>query len=101
VFSSKHVWVQKTIYGMLQAAVLWYQKLRSDLEWGGFDSNPYDPCVANCKVKGSQHIIQFPVDDDWISSHMDPMSLEDLFNHFSTMFQTDPTFCKKKSNAVP
>ena len=29
----------------------------------GFKFNPYDPCVANQKVKGSQHTILFHVDD--------------------------------------
>ena len=35
------------IYGMLQAAPLWYNKFRKDLEGLGFKFNSYDPCVAN------------------------------------------------------
>ena len=53
----------RAIYGMLQAALLWYKKFRKDLEAQGFKFNPYDPCVANWKVKGSQHTILFHVDD--------------------------------------
>ncbi|KAL7568952.1 hypothetical protein ACA910_000696 [Epithemia clementina (nom. ined.)] len=58
-----YVQVLKAIYGMLQAALLWYKKFRSDLEGQGFKFNPYDPCVANRQVKGSQHTILFHVDD--------------------------------------
>ncbi len=37
----------KAIYGMLQSSLLFYRKLRADLEQEGFKMNPYDPCVAN------------------------------------------------------
>ena len=58
-----YVQVLWAIYGMLQVALLWYKKFRKDLEAQGFKFNPYDPCVANWKVKGSQHTILFHVDD--------------------------------------
>ena len=40
-----YVQVLKAIYGMLQAALLWYKTFRKDLESMGFEFNPYDPCV--------------------------------------------------------
>lgn len=42
-----YVQVLRALYGMLQAALLWYKKLQTDLEEQGFKFNPYDPCVAN------------------------------------------------------
>ena len=39
--------VDKAIYGMLQSALLFYKKWRTDLEAKGFVINPCDPCVAN------------------------------------------------------
>jgi hypothetical protein len=45
-----YVQVIKALYGMLKAALLWYQKFKGDLEEEGFVFNPYDPCVANRKV---------------------------------------------------
>ena len=54
--------VLRALYGMLVAAILWYQKLRKDLESIGFKINPYDPCVANQMVKGKQHTVVFHVD---------------------------------------
>ena len=47
----------KAIYGMLRAAILFYKRLRSDLENMGFKINPYDPCVANKMVNGHQMTI--------------------------------------------
>ena len=63
--------VNKAIYGMLVASLLWYEKFCKDLEGFGFEFNPYDPCVANKMVNGNQHTIRFHV-DDVMSSHMDP-----------------------------
>ena len=42
-----YVRLSKALYGMLRAALLFYKRLRSDLENMGFEVNPYDPCVAN------------------------------------------------------
>jgi hypothetical protein len=58
-----YVKVLKAMYGMLEAALLWYKTFRKDLEDIGFIFNPYYPCVANKKVQGSQHTILFHVDD--------------------------------------
>ena len=58
-----YVQVLKAIYGMLQAALLWYNKFRQELEKEGFEFNPYDPCVGNRTKNGSQHTIRFHVDD--------------------------------------
>jgi hypothetical protein len=58
-----YVEVLKAIYGVLEAALLWYKTFRKDLKDNGFIFNPYDPCVANKKVQGSQQTIVFHVDD--------------------------------------
>jgi len=61
--------VLKALYGMLQAALLWYKKFRSDLESIGYIFNPYDPCVANKMIDGKQHTIRFH-GDDLMASHV-------------------------------
>ncbi len=66
-----YVRVLRGIYGMLQAALLWYSKFRKDLEEIGFIFNPYDPCIANKMINDKQHTIRFHV-DDLLSSHEDP-----------------------------
>ena len=72
-----YVQVLRALYGMLQAALLWYKKFRSELEEEGFKFNPYDPCVANRMRKGSQHTIVFHV-DDIKSSHKLPKVNDDF-----------------------
>ena len=53
----------KALNWMLRVALLFYRKLRADLEDMGFEVNPYDPCVANKIVNGSQCTIVWHVDD--------------------------------------
>jgi hypothetical protein len=64
-----YVEVLKVIYGMLEAALLWYKILRKDLEDIGFNFKPDDPCVANKKVQGLQQTILFHVEDNLKLSH--------------------------------
>ena len=47
----------------MEASLMFYQKLLKDLEEKGFKTNPYDPCVANKEVNGSQFTIKWHVDD--------------------------------------
>ena len=65
-----HIQVLRAIHGMLQLSLLWYKKLRKDLEEQGFEFNPYDPCVANQVKKDKQHTVVFHV-NDLKSSHVD------------------------------
>ena len=58
-----YVRLSKALYGMLRVALLFYKRLRSDLENKGFEVNPYDPCVANKVVNGCQKTICWHVDD--------------------------------------
>ena len=62
-----YVRVLKAIYGMLQSALLFYKKLRMDLEESGFEVNPYNPCVANKKVRGTQMTVVWHVNNMKIS----------------------------------
>ena len=66
-----YVKILRAIYGMLVASLLWYRKLRSDLEEIGFKFNEYDSCVANRQVKNNQQTVRFHV-DDILCSHIDP-----------------------------
>ena len=55
------------LYGTMVAALLYYQKFTNSLKEKGYNVNPYDPCVWNKKIKGSQCTICFHVDDCKIS----------------------------------
>jgi hypothetical protein len=72
-----YVHVVKALYGMLQSALLFYKKLVKDLAQIGFETNPYDPCIANRQVNGKQHTVTWHV-DDLKSSHVDPQVNDDF-----------------------
>ena len=55
--------LSKALYGMLRAALLFYKRVKSDLDDRGFVVNPYDPCVANKMIDGSQITVCWHVDD--------------------------------------
>jgi hypothetical protein len=58
-----YVEMKKVLYGVLQSSLLYYKKFRKDLEGIGFVVNPYDPCVANRIINGSQHTVTWHVDN--------------------------------------
>ena len=65
-----YVKLDKALYGMLRVALLFYKKLRRDLEEMGFVINPYDPCVANKMLNGKQMTVCWHV-DDLLVTHME------------------------------
>ena len=62
-----YVRLSKALYGMFKAALLFYKRLRFDLEEMGFVINPYDPCVANMMVNGAQITVCWHVENIKIS----------------------------------
>ncbi len=59
--------LQKALYGMMKSELLFYKKLVGELQNMGFEINPYDLCIANKMVNGSQMAIRWHVDDLMIS----------------------------------
>jgi hypothetical protein len=66
-----YVILAKAFYGTLQAALLFWQNLSTQLEKWGFKINPYNFCVANKTINGKQCTIVWHVDDLKVS-HVDP-----------------------------
>ena len=63
--------LRTALYGIMQAAFLWYETFSTCLRADGFKLNKYDPCVANKIIYGKQCTICWHVDDIKIS-HVDP-----------------------------
>ena len=80
-----YVCLLKALYGTLQAALLFYKKLKKDLESIGFKVNPYDPCVANRIINGKQHTVTWHV-DDLKSSHVDPKVNDEFLGWLEKMY---------------
>ena len=69
-----YVKLQKALYGLMRSALLFYRRLVKDLEGNGFVINPYDPCIANKMVNGTQMMVCWHVDDLKVS-HKDDAEL--------------------------
>jgi len=74
-----YVLILRALYGMIKSPLLFYRKLREDLEGEGFVVNPYDPCVANKTVNGKQLTVMWHVDDLKVS-HVDPKVVDKFIN---------------------
>ena len=72
-----YVHILRTLYGLLQASLLYYKKFRKDIESHGFVVNPYDPCVANKMVEGKQLTLTWHV-DDFKMSHVKEQVLDNF-----------------------
>ena len=90
-----YVRLSKALYGMLRAALLFYKRLRSDLDNMGFEVNPYDPCVANKMVNGHQMTVCWHVDDLKVS-HKEESAVTALAMKLSKLYGSKTTICRGK-----
>jgi hypothetical protein len=74
--------VNVAIYGTLKAALLFWKKLSSSLKQRDFIINPYDWCVANKDINGTQCTIVWHVDDLKIS-HKDSAVVDEVIASLS------------------
>lgn len=75
----------KAIYGCVQSALLWYKMFHSHLKEIGFELNPYDPCIANKIIEGTQCTIAWYVDDTKIS-HVNPEVVTQVIGQIEERF---------------
>ena len=90
-----YVRFSKSLYGMLRAALLFYNRLRNYLENMGFKINPYDPCVANKMVNGHQMTIYWHVDDLKVS-HKDNNDVTVLAEKIADLYGPKTTISRGK-----
>ena len=83
-----YVELVKALYGAIHAALIFWRKFTKQITEWGFTVNPYDWCVANKMVRGSQLTIAWHVDDLKIS-HVDKEVLEDLIKQLDGPFRND------------
>jgi hypothetical protein len=77
--------LKKALYGTLQATLLFWKDLSGVLESWGFKLNPYDDCVANCDIEGSQCTILWHVDDLKIS-HVNPEVVSNIIRRLNERY---------------
>ena len=74
------------IYGMIQSSLLFYKKLRKDLESEKFEVNSYDPCVANKIINGNQMTVSWHVDDLKVS-HKESKFVEEFIEWIKSKYE--------------
>ena len=80
-----YVKVIRSIYGCIEAALLWYQLYKETLEKEGFILNPYEMCIANKTIDGKQCTVAWYVDDNKIS-HDNPSVVSDVLKMIENNF---------------
>ena len=83
-----YVEILKAMYGMIKSPLLFYRKLRKDLEGRGLVFNPYDGCVANKTVNGEQLTVTVHVDDLKVS-HKDPKVIDAFIKWCRQMYDDE------------
>jgi hypothetical protein len=94
-----YVRLNKALYGTLRAALLFWKKLTATLQEWGFEINPYDTCVANKTIDGTQCTIVWHVDDLKIS-HANPDVVTNIIGKISSIFGNEAplTVCRGKKH---
>jgi len=80
-----YVQLNKALYGMLQAALLFWRLLSSKLQEWGFTINLYDWCVANMMICSRQCTIAWHIDDLKIS-HASPTMVTSIIDKLNGEF---------------
>ena len=75
----------KALYGCVKAALIWYTLFVTVLKGMGFVLNPYDKCVANKDIEGSQCTVLWYVDDNKIS-HKNPRVVTSILSKIEKRF---------------
>ena len=74
------------VYGMIKSPLLFYRKLRRDLESIGFKVNPYDSCVVNKVVNNAQLTVMFHC-DDLKCSHVETKVIDEFIEWCRSMYE--------------
>ena len=78
--------LNKALYGCIQSARLWFEKLRSVLCAYGFVTIPCDECVMNKNVNGVQITVGFHV-DALLMTCIEESILDDVSSYLKENFQ--------------
>jgi hypothetical protein len=81
-----YVRLLNALYGIMKAALLYYQRFVTDLKSIGFEINPYDPCVANKIVDGKQLTVVWHVDDLKVS-HVSTLAVTRMANWLKKTYE--------------
>jgi len=91
-----YVQILKALYGMIESALLWYEKYVTVLKEEGFVVNAVDKCVANKVINGRQCTIAWNGDDNLLA-HADAEVVDSAINSIEKEF---PRVVVQKGNEL-
>ena len=91
------VQLDKALYGCVQSAGLWYEKVKSEFESLGYVANPLDPCVFNLVSGDTRTTVGIHVDDIFASSNSEA-ALDELAAALTDKFSKIQEHRGKKHN---
>jgi hypothetical protein len=83
-----YVKLQKVLYGLMRASLLFHRKLRKEFEAYGLQVNPYDPCVANMETKSEKQLTMIWHVDNLMASCEDNFELTKILCYFGKIYGT-------------
>ena len=78
--------LQKALYELMRASLLFYRKLRKEFEAWGFMINPYDLCVANKMTEGDKQLTVLWHVDDLMASCADNFELTKFLCYLAQIY---------------
>ena len=66
--------------------MLWYHLFTESLQKMGFVLNPYNPCIANCIIEGSQCTVAWYIDENKILPHVNPDVVTTIVENIEEQF---------------
>jgi hypothetical protein len=81
-----YVKLQKALYGLMRASLLFYRKLRKELEDFRFVVDPYNPCVANKDVGDGKQLTVIWHMDDPMASYVVDFELTKLLCYLANIY---------------
>ena len=93
-----HLLLKKALYGCVESARLWYERLKKELIKLGFKTNKYEDCVFNKNEKdGSQTTLVLHVDDMLVTAKSEEV-IDNLLRQLSVTFNEVSSERGKKLN---
>jgi hypothetical protein len=83
-----YVKLQKALYGLMRANLLFYRKLQKEFKAYGLEINPYNPCVANMETKSGKQLTMIWHVDNLMASCEDDFELTKFSCYLGKIYGT-------------
>ncbi len=83
-----YVKLQKALYRLMRASLLFYRKLQKEFEAYGLQVNPYKPCVANMETKSRKQLTVIWHVDNLMASCEDNFELTNFLCYLGKIYGT-------------